>query len=242
MLRDEKSAALVEGFAFQWLQIRGVADASPDPAIFPGFDEELRRSMLRETSLFCGEIIREDRPVFNFLDADFSFIDGRLARHYGISGVSGPQFRRVSLAGGPRRGILTHASVLTATSSPTRTSPVRRGRWVLDCLLGTPPPPPPPDAEGLPESDGASAQATLRERLSRHRADPRCASCHAKMDPIGFALENFDAVGAWRDRDGRSPVDARGAFPAGNRSVARTACTPPCRPGARPSPAAWPRS
>ncbi len=215
MLRDEKATALVEGFAFQWLQLRGLGDASPDPGLFPGFDEPLRRAMLRETGLFCEAIIREDRPVFDFLDADSTFVDERLARHYGISGVIGPDFRRVGLAGGPRRGVLTHASVLTATSNPTRTSPVKRGRWVLDNLLGTPPPPPPPDAEGLRESAAATSSGTLRERMERHRADPRCASCHAKMDPIGFGLENFDAVGAWRDRDGRSPVDASGTLPGG---------------------------
>lgn len=215
MLRDARSAALVEGFAFQWLQVRGLGDASPDPGLFPGFDEPLRRSMLRETGLFCEAIIREDRPVFDFLDDDSTFVDERLARHYGISGVVGPDFRRVSLAEGPRRGVLTHASILTATSGPTRTSPVRRGKWVLDCLLGTPPPPPPPDAEGLQESAGPSASGTIRERMERHRADARCASCHAKMDPIGFGLENFDAVGAWRERDGLSPVDASGNLPGG---------------------------
>ena len=215
LLRDPKATALVDGFALQWLQVRGLGDASPDPIMFPGFDEPLRRAMLRETSLFCEAIIREDRPVFDFLDADYTFIDESLAAHYGLAGVAGPEFRRVSLAATSRRGILTHASILTATSSPTRTSPVRRGRWVLDCLLGSPPPPPPPDAEGLDESAASHSSATLRERMERHRADPRCASCHAKMDPIGFGLENFDAVGGWRDRDGSSPIDASGLLPGG---------------------------
>ena len=215
MLRSERSTALVGGFAFQWLQIRGLGDASPDPATFPDFDEPLRQAMLRETALFSETIIRDDRSVFDFLDADFTFVDPRLARHYGISGVDGPGFRRVSLAGTARRGVLTQAGVLTATSSPTRTSPVRRGKWVLDVLLATPPPPPPPDAAGLNDSGGASTSATIRERMERHRADPRCASCHSKMDPIGFALENFDAVGAWRDRDGPSVVDASGTLPDG---------------------------
>jgi len=215
MLRSEKSTALVQGFAFQWLQIRGLGDASPDPAAFPDFDEPLRRAMLRETALFSEVIIRDDRSVFDFLDGDFTFVDARLARHYAISGVPGPEFRRVSLAGTARRGVLTHASVLTATSSPTRTSPVKRGKWVLDVLLGSPPPPPPPDAEGLNDSGGASTSGTIRERMERHRANPQCASCHSKMDPIGFALENFDAIGSWRDRDGPSAVDASGTLPDG---------------------------
>ncbi len=216
MLRDPKSAALVLGFAFQWLQIRGLGDASPDPTLFPDFDESLGRAMLRETALFCEAIIREDRSVFDFLDADFTFVDARLARHYGISGVDGPEFRRVSLAKTARRGVLTQAGILTATSSPTRTSPVRRGKWVLDVLLGSPPPPPPPDAEGLIESKDATASGTIRERMERHRADPRCSSCHSKMDPIGFGLENFDAIGAWREKDRGLPVDASGTLPGGD--------------------------
>ena len=213
MLADRKSAALVEGFVFQWLQVRGLASASPDPKAYPGFDESLRRSMLRETALLGEAILFGDRPVFDFLDADFTFVDERLARHYGLSGVSGPNFRRVSLAGSHRRGVLTHASVLTSTSSPTRASLVRRGRWILDNLLGTPPAPPPPDAEGLGDSPGSTAPSTLRRRMERHRADARCASCHAQMDPLGFGLENFDGIGAWREADAGSPIDASGRLP-----------------------------
>jgi hypothetical protein len=217
MLRDPRARALVDGFAVQWLQVRSLKDVTPDPEVYPDFDEPLRRSMQRETELFCESIIREDRGVFDFLDADYSFLDGRLARHYGIEGVAGDGFRRVSLSGTARGGVLTHASVLTVTSNPTRTSPVKRGKWVLDNLLGAPPSPPPPGVEGLVESDGhgSAASGTIRQRMERHRTAPACATCHSRMDPIGFGLEAFDGLGAWRDREEGRPVDSSGAMPGG---------------------------
>jgi hypothetical protein len=212
MLRDPRARALVDNFATQWLQLRNLREFTPDPARFPGFDEPLRRAMLAETGLFVENVIREDRSVLEFLDADYTFVNGRLARHYGIPGVEGDDFRRVSLAGTPlhgiRGGLLTQASILTVTSNPTRTSPVKRGKWVLENLLGAPPPPPPPGADNL--KGGGTLAGTLRQRLERHRADPNCASCHGRLDPLGFGLENFDAVGAWRTHDGGDSVDASG--------------------------------
>ena len=215
MLRDEKARALVEGFAAQWLQTRTLKDVTPDPGRFPDFDEPLRQAMLEETSRFCGAIIREDRSVFEFLDADYTFVNERLARHYGIPGVVGDHFRRVSLAGTPRGGVLTHASVLTVTSNPTRTSPVKRGKWVLDNFLGMPPPPPPEGVEALKAEGDANHSATLRQKMERHRDDPRCASCHARMDPLGFSLENFDGIGAWRTAENGETLDSGGMLPGG---------------------------
>ena len=215
MLRDEKSRALVDGFAAQWLQIRTLKDITPDPARFPDFDEPLRRAMLGETERFAEAILREDRNVFEFLDADYTFVNERLARHYGIPGVVGDRFRRVSLAGTHRGGVLTHASVLTVTSHPTRTSPVKRGKWVLDNLLGMPPPPPPGGVEGLKAEGNAERSATLRRKMERHRDDPNCASCHARMDPLGFGLENFDGIGAWRSAEDGEPLDVSGMLPGG---------------------------
>ena len=215
MLRDEKARALVDGFVAQWLQTRGLKDVTPDPRLFPDFDEPLREAMLGETSRFSEAIIRGDRSVLEFLDADYTFVNERLARHYGIPGVVGDRFRRVSLAGTSRGGVLTHAGVLTVTSNPTRTSPVKRGKWVLDNLLGMPPPPPPGGVEGLGAEGGAMPPGTLRERMERHRADPGCASCHARMDPLGFSLENFDAIGAWRTEGDGKPLDVSGTLPGG---------------------------
>jgi hypothetical protein len=215
MLQDPRSRWLAESFAGQWLQTRSLAAFTPDPACFPDFDEPLRAAMLRETELFFDAIVREDRSVLEFLDADSTFVNERLARHYGIPGVAGDEFRRVSLAGTPRGGILTQASVLAVTSNPTRTSPVKRGKWVLDNILGAPPPPPPPGAGDLREDRQAALSGPLRQRLERHRTDPACASCHRRMDPLGFGLENFDAVGAWRSRDGAFPIDASGTLPGG---------------------------
>jgi hypothetical protein len=214
MLRDPKSRALSENFAGQWLQTRGLKEFTPDPARFPDFDESLRTAMIRETELFFDAVVRKDLSVLDFLDADYTFVNDRLARHYGIGGVHGGEFRKVSLAGTPRGGVVAHASVLAVTSNPTRTSPVKRGRWLLDNILGAPPPAPPPGVEQLKEAHEAGG-ATLRQRVEPHRADPQCAACHAGMDPLGFGLENFDAVGAWRTHDGGSPVDASGALPDG---------------------------
>jgi hypothetical protein len=215
MLTSPKSRALVDNFAGQWLQLRNLKGFTPDPAQFPGFDEPLRSAMLRETELFFEHVVREDRSVLDFLDANYTFVNERLARHYGIPGVKGDQFRRVDLAGTPRGGILTHASILTVTSNPTRTSPVKRGKWILDNVLGTPPPPPPPGVEELKEDREVVLSGTLRQRMEQHRADPSCASCHQRMDPLGFGFENFDAVGAWREKEGKHAIDPSGVLPGG---------------------------
>jgi mono/diheme cytochrome c family protein len=215
MLQDAKSHALVENFAGQWLQLRNLKNATPDPALFPTFDDSLRSAMLKETELFCESILKEDRSVLNFLDADYTFLNERLARHYGIAGVKGEHFRRVNLSGTPRGGVLTQASVLTVTSNPTRTSPVKRGKWILENILGAPPPPPPPGAGELSDDKKVVLSGTLRQRMEQHRANPNCATCHQRMDPLGFGFENFDAVGAWREREGKFSIDASGTLPSG---------------------------
>jgi hypothetical protein len=214
MLRDPKSRALAENFAGQWLQTRALKDFVPDPTRFPDFDEALRAAMIQETELFFDTIVREDRSLVDFLDADYTFVNDRLARHYGLSGVHDSAFRKVSLAGTPRGGVWTQASVLAVTANPTRTSPVKRGRWVLDTLLGAAPPAPPPGVPQLSESHDASS-TTLRQQLEQHRANPGCAACHASMDPLGLGLEPFDAIGAWRSHDGTLPIDATGVLPDG---------------------------
>ncbi len=218
MLRDPKAEALGEGFATQWLQIRPLATHRASRRTFPSFDERLRGAMMRETELFFASVVREDRPLLTLLDADFTYVNDRLARHYGIDGVVGPDFRRVSLAGTPRGGVLTQASVLTVTSNPTRTSPVKRGRWVLEQLLDAPPPPPPgpvPELEEQANGPG-SARGTLRQQMEQHRKDPACAVCHRKMDALGFGLEGFDAIGAFRTHEADGlPIDASGVLPTG---------------------------
>ena len=214
MLADPRARALVENFGGQWLQLRNVADWAPDPERFTQFDEALRYAFQRETELFLEHLIRDDRSVLALLDADYTFLNERLAEFYGIDGVEGGYFRQVPLEGTARGGILTQGSVLMVTSYPTRTSPVLRGKWVLENLLGAPPPPPPADVPALDDNAGTSA-GSLREALERHRASPACAVCHARLDPIGFALENFDAVGRYRTEDDGVPVEASGALPDG---------------------------
>ena len=209
MLQDDKVAALAHEFAPQWLHTRGLQDVHPDPQRFPKFDEALRSAMTQETTLFFQGIVREDRSVLEFLDADYTFVNQRLANHYGITGIRGDDFRRVSLVGTKRGGVLSQASVLAITSNPTRTSPVRRGKWILENLLGTPPSPPPPNVPDLQDDSSLSA-GNLRSRMEQHRRNPSCAGCHAPMDPLGFGLENFDALGAWRTQDGPQPIDASG--------------------------------
>ena len=214
LLADPRSSALVTNFADQWLTLRRLQDSSPDPRRFKGFDNTLRAAMQRETEMFFESILREDRSILDLIDADYTFVNGPLAELYGIEGVEGEEFRRVDLSpDSPRGGILTQASVLTVTSNPTRTSPVKRGKWILEQILGTPPPPPPPDVPELEE--GRRATGTLRERLEQHRANPMCATCHAKMDPLGFGFENFDGIGRWRDEDRGDPIDASGTLPGG---------------------------
>lgn len=217
MLADPKAGALTDNFAGQWLQTRNLANLTPDYKTFPQFDEALREAMRKETEMFFEHIVHEDRSILEFLTADETFLNARLARHYGIPDVEGDEFQLVSLRETPRRGVLTHASVLALTSNPTRTSPVKRGKWVLETLLNAPPPPPPP---GVPElKEGKELTGTLRQRMEQHRADPLCASCHARMDPIGFSLENFDGIGRWRDKEGDLAIDASGEHFSGPREL-----------------------
>lgn len=227
MLQDDKAGQFVENFALQWLQLRRLETAAPDPKLFPSFDERLRWAMLEETKRFFEAVMREDRSVLELIDADFTFVNGQLAKHYGIAGKNGAPkrrgrragddpFVRVAVQGEGRGGLLTQASVLTVTSNPTRTSPVKRGRWVLEQILGTPPPPPPPDVPLLPEGEQDVLSGTLRQRMEQHRANPACANCHASMDPIGFAFENYDAIGRFRTQDGQFPIDPAGELPDGS--------------------------
>ncbi len=216
MLRDPKANALAENFGGQWLQFRALESVTRDRDRYPDFEDYLRFSMRRETELFVEDVIHQDRKILDFIDGNYSFLNERLARHYGVADVSGPEFRRVDLSDTPRAGVLTQASVLTVSSYATRTSPVLRGRWVLDNLLDAPPPEPPPDVPNLNESEIGTA-ASMREQLEQHRKDPTCAACHRRMDPLGFGLENFDAIGAWRTIDGKFPIDATGTLPDGRK-------------------------
>ena len=216
MLADPRAASLSTNFAAQWLGVRRLDDTNPDPVLFPGFDEGLRAAFRREMQLFVGSIMHDDRSVVDLLDADYTFVNERLARHYGIPNVLGERFRRVTLADPNRWGLLGKGGVLLVTSYPDRTAPVLRGAWILENLLGTPPSPPPPDVEALLQATPGKA-LTVRERMEQHRAKPSCRACHGVMDPLGFALENFDAVGEWRDRDrlAGSPIDASGQLADG---------------------------
>ena len=215
MLADPRSSALVENFAGQWLFLRNLQSARPDVEEFPDFDDNLRQAMRRETELLFEHIMREDRSVAELLTADYTFVNDRLAKHYGIANVYGSHFRQVPVTDEARRGLLGHASILTVTSYPNRTSPVLRGKWVLENVLGTPPPPPLPDVPALEENEAGRVARTLRERLEEHRANPVCATCHDVMDPIGLGLENFDAVGKWRTREPGGEIDAHGQLADG---------------------------
>ena len=214
MLADPRSAALAENFAGQWLEIRNLDVVQPDPKKFPEWGPELRDAMKTETRMFFEYVLRENRPLSDFIDARYTFLNRRLAKHYGIAGVTGPAFRRVELADGQRGGILSQASVLTVSSYPTRTSVVLRGKYVLNNILGSEIPPPPPDVPALDES-AVGTLMSLRQQMEKHRADPLCSSCHNKMDPLGFGLENYNAIGQWRTTDGKFPVDASGTLPNG---------------------------
>jgi hypothetical protein len=214
MLRDPKSFALVENFGGQWLQFRNIDVVRPDLERFPIFDDGLRQAMRRETELFLDHIVRSDSSILDLLDANYTFLNERLARYYGIAGVTGPEFRRVDMSNTDRGGgILAHASVLTVSSYSTRTSPVLRGKWILENLLNAPPPAPPPGVPPLEETKGQSG--TLRQQMEQHRKSPACSSCHSRMDPLGFGLEHFNAIGGWRTEDGGFPVDASGTLPDG---------------------------
>ena len=215
MLKVSRGKSLVDNFGSQWLNLRILDEITPDRKRFPTFNARLRRDMRQETELFFAEVIREDRSILDFLDARFTYLNERLAKHYGIAGVKGDKFRRVKLTGNQRAGVLTHASILTITSNPTRTSPVKRGKWILENIFDQPPPAPPPGVPELDEDKIAAGQLSLRKQLEIHRKNPVCASCHDTMDAIGFGFENFDAVGRWREKDGRNPVDASGVLPSG---------------------------
>jgi Protein of unknown function (DUF1592)/Protein of unknown function (DUF1588)/Protein of unknown function (DUF1585)/Protein of unknown function (DUF1587)/Protein of unknown function (DUF1595) len=217
MLADPRSEALVNNFAEQWLYLRNLASASPDARLFPDFDDNLRQGFRRETEMFFESIMREDRNVLDLLRANYTFVNERLAKHYGIPNVYGSRFRRVTFdEGSVRGGLLGQGSVLTVSSYATRTSPVIRGKWVLSNILGSPPPPPPPNVPPLKEAADSGKVLTMRERMAEHRANPACAGCHKLMDPIGFSLENYDAVGRWRASEGGVPVDAAGGLPDGS--------------------------
>jgi hypothetical protein len=211
MLADKRSETLVTNFADQWLYLRNLKNIQPDFQTFPDYDDNLRQAMKRETELFFGSIISENRNVLDLLNADYTFVNERLARHYGIPNVYGTDFRRVTVTDEARRGLLGQGSILTVTSMPNRTSPVNRGKWILTNLLGNPPNPPPP-VPALKENEPGAKKLSLRERMEAHRANPTCAGCHKVMDPLGFALENFDAVGQWRNNDDGTPIDASGTL------------------------------
>lgn len=214
MLANPRSEALVDNFAGQWLHVRNLNTARPDPDKFRSFNEEVRDSMKQETRLFLLHLMRENRSILDMLTARYSYLNEPLAKFYGVEGVTGEEFRKVDMTSTPRVGILTHGSVLTVSSYPTRTSPVLRGKWILETLLNAPPPPPPADVPALDET-GVGITGTLRQQLEKHRANPVCASCHSRMDPLGFGLESFDAVGRWRTHDGKVPVDSTGTLPNG---------------------------
>jgi hypothetical protein len=217
MLGDARSKALVNNFFGQWLYLRNIPTAARDSKEFPDWDENLREAFQRETELFLESQLREDRSATELLTANYTFVNERLARHYGIPNMYGNQFRRVTFSDDRRGGLLGQGSVLTVTSYANRTSPVFRGKWLLENILGTPPPPPPPNVPPFPEADGKSQPTSVRARMEEHRKNPVCASCHSMLDPMGFALENFDAIGAWRTTEASAPIDASGALPDGSK-------------------------
>ncbi len=217
MLADPHAQALVDNFATQWLRLGKLAGAVPDLNVYPEFDENLRDAMLKETNLFIASQLREDRSVLDLLTAKYTFVNERLARHYGIPNIYGAHFRRVNIDGGVRGGLLSQASILTVTSYPNRTSPVVRGKWLLANMLGAPPPPPPPDVPALKEPGVEGQPHSIRERMEVHRQNPVCASCHQRMDPLGFSLENFDAIGKFRAVADDAPIDAAASLPDGTQ-------------------------
>jgi len=215
MLADPRSRELVENFFGQWLQLRGLSTHKPDAKQFPQFTEPLRAAMRQEVDLFLGELVRKDRPLTEVIDADYTYLNEELARHYGIQGVSGPEMRRVALKDHRRGGVLTSAAVLMTLADPERNNVPRRGNYIAAAILGSPPPPPPPDVPALEDPKADGKPMTLRQRLEAHRSKPECAGCHAKIDPLGFSLETFDAIGRWRDEEAGAPVDATGVLPDG---------------------------
>jgi hypothetical protein len=218
MLADPRSHALTTNFAGQWLYLRNLPGVTRNTKAFPYFDDNLRQGFRQETEMFFDSIVRQDHSALDLLNADYTFVNERLARHYGIPNVRGSFFRRVTIPGEERRGLLGQGSILTVTSYATRTSPVLRGKWLLDNVLGTPVPPPPPDIPALEENHAGLAPRSVRERMEEHRKNPACSVCHNIMDPIGFSLENFDATGAWRARsESNAPVDASGVLVNGTK-------------------------
>jgi hypothetical protein len=216
MLTDERSRALVNNFADQWLYLRNLSSATPDMRLFATFDDNLRQAFRKETELLFESIMREDRSVLDLLRADYTFVNERLAKHYGIPNVYGSRFRRVTV-GLERGGLLRQGSILTVTSYATRTSPVKRGSWVLGNILGMPPPPPPPNVPALKDNTGIDKIQSMRERIAAHRANPACAGCHQLMDPVGFAFENYDAIGRWRLTEDGAPINTEGGLPDGSK-------------------------
>jgi len=216
MLADPKASALVENFAGQWLRLRNVRNVSPNSDLFPDFDDNLRQAFRRETELLFDSIVRQDRNVLELMTANYTFVNERLARHYGIPGIYGSQFRRVSVTEPARQGLLGQGSFLAVTSHAERTSPVLRGKWILENILGMPVPPPPPNVPPLKERANGDKPRTMREQMAEHRSNPACANCHKIMDSLGFALENFDAVGAWRSEEADAPIDASGELADGS--------------------------
>ena len=219
MFADPRSTALVDNFAGQWLHFRNVRTWQPDPEEYSDFDENLRDAFIQEMTLFVGSTIREDRSVLDLLSADYTFVNERLARHYGIPNIYGSHFRRVILKNEERKGLLGKGSILMVTSYPNRTSPTLRGKWLLENVLGTPPPPPPPNVPSLTDKRADGRILSVREQMEQHRANPACAVCHRNMDPLGFALENFDAIGQWRTTSGpeNTLIDASAALPDGTK-------------------------
>ena len=215
MLKDSKVRALSENFAGQWLQLRNIKLLAPDKGYFPGWDDALKAGMVGEAEAFFEFVVQNDRPILDFLDADYAFVNDRMAKHYGLPNITGPEFRKVKLPDTRRGGIITMASTLTVTSNPTRTSPVKRGKWILENVLGTPPPPPAPDVPELPPT--GQLKGTLRQQMEQHRANPACAVCHNKLDPLGFGLENFDGIGSWRTADNKKDIDSSGVLPGGEK-------------------------
>jgi hypothetical protein len=217
MLADQRSQSLVKNFVGQWLFLRNIPRVQPDSAAFPNFDDNLRQALEQETELLVESTLREDRSVADLLNTDYTFVNQRLAEHYGMKGIYGNEFRRVAVTDPNRQGLLGQASIMTVTSYPNRTAPTIRGKWVLEQLLGTPPPPPPPNVPAL-KDDGNVKTMSMRARMEEHRASPQCSVCHRLMDPLGFALENFDGIGRWRDsagEEGAGTIDSSGVLPDG---------------------------
>jgi hypothetical protein len=217
MLADSKAEALVTNFASEWLFLRNLQSVNPAGEDFPNFDENLKQAFRTETEMFVGSVFREDRNVTDLLTADYTFVNERLAKHYGIPNIYGSQFRRIPVTDDARRGLLGQGSILTVTSYPTRTSPVLRGKWILENIMGTPPPAPPPNVPALKENDEGGKITTVRERMEEHRKNPACATCHRVMDPLGFSLDNFDAIGQWRSKEAGLPIDASGQLADGTK-------------------------